>query len=94
VLLALSTSGGSRNVIEAARAAERIGVTTWALTGPGPNLLAAACQETVTINTGRTSTVQEMHLAVIHMICAVVDHCVQADAAREAEQRDLRVVHT
>jgi D-sedoheptulose 7-phosphate isomerase len=76
VLIALSTSGGSRNVIAAAEAAERIGMRTWALTGPGPNPLAGVCDDAVTVDAHRTATVQEVHLAAIHMLCAAVDRAL------------------
>ncbi len=49
VLVCLSTSGSSQNVVAAAKAAHELGVTTWALTGPAPNPLAALCDEAVTV---------------------------------------------
>jgi D-sedoheptulose 7-phosphate isomerase len=76
VLIGLSTSGGSRNVIAAAEAAEHIGMRTWALTGPGPNPLAGVCDDAVTVDARRTATVQEIHLAAIHMLCAAVDRAL------------------
>ena len=69
--------GASPNVIEAALAAEEIGMTAWALTGPGPNPLADACAEAITVDTPVTSTVQEVHLAAIHIMCAAVDAAVR-----------------
>lgn len=78
VLICLSTSGNSRNVIAAAKAAEEIGVATWALTGPGPNPLAGACADAITVDAPATATVQEVHLAAIHMLCAAVDTVVCA----------------
>ncbi|MFA1547591.1 SIS domain-containing protein [Actinomadura chokoriensis] len=73
VLICLSTSGRSPNVIAAARQARRLGLTAWAVTGPGPNPLTEACADAVTVRTGATSTVQEVHLAAIHLLCGVVD---------------------
>ncbi|MEW2353852.1 SIS domain-containing protein [Spirillospora sp. NPDC029432] len=73
VLVCLSTSGRSANVIAAARQARRLGVTAWAITGPGPNPLADACDDALTVDAGCTSTVQEIHLAAIHLLCGVVD---------------------
>ncbi|MCW2943400.1 MAG: phosphoheptose isomerase [Actinoallomurus sp.] len=77
VLICLSTSGTSRNVIAAAKAAEEIGVSAWALTGPAPNPLAGACAEVLSVDAPTTATVQEVHLAAIHMICAAVDAAVR-----------------
>jgi D-sedoheptulose 7-phosphate isomerase len=73
VLIGLSTSGGSRNVVAAAVAAAETGVRAWALTGPGPNPLTAVCDDAITVDAPLTSTVQEVHLAAIHMLCAAVD---------------------
>ena len=73
VLIALSTSGTSRNVVSAAKAAHEIGLTAWALTGPAPNTLAAVCDDAIAVEAPSMATVQEVHLAVIHALCAVVD---------------------
>jgi D-sedoheptulose 7-phosphate isomerase len=73
VLMLLSTSGRSQNLIEAAKAARETGLTSWALTGPGPNPLAEACDDAVTITAETSATVQEIHLASVHMLCASID---------------------
>ncbi|WP_203990295.1 SIS domain-containing protein, partial [Sphaerisporangium rufum] len=73
ILICLSTSGTSRNVIAAAQAARGRGITAWALTGPAPNPLADACDETFAVPADDTATVQEVHLAVIHLLCGVVE---------------------
>lgn len=80
VLVLLSTSGESRNLVEAARAAERAGVTAWALTGAGPNPLSTVCDEAICFD-GASPHVQECQLAAIHAICQVFDaHCRRASA--------------
>ncbi|WP_119730649.1 D-sedoheptulose-7-phosphate isomerase [Thermomonospora amylolytica] len=76
VLICMSTSGTSRNVIAAARAAQAIGMRTWAMTGPAPNPLAGICEEALAVDAPVTATVQEIHLAVVHMLCAVVDRVI------------------
>lgn len=73
VLIALSTSGESPNVIAAVVAAAKAGLRTWALTGPGPNALTTVCDDAVTVHAPLTATVQEVHLAAIHMLCGAVD---------------------
>ena len=77
LLVCLSTSGRSPNVIAAAQAAAAIGMTAWALTGPGPSPLTEACADAITVDTPVTSTVQEVHLAAIHIMCAAVDAAVR-----------------
>ena len=73
VLVLLSTSGRSPNVLRAAEAAAQIDVRTWALTGPGPNPLSRAAEESVCIDAPSTATVQELHLVALHLLCAAVD---------------------
>lgn len=73
VLLALSTSGGSTNVIAAAKTASGMGMRTWALTGPAPNPLAAVCGQALAVEASSTAAVQEVHLAVVHLLCEVFD---------------------
>ncbi|MDP9393880.1 MAG: SIS domain-containing protein [Actinomycetota bacterium] len=73
VLVLLSTSGRSPNVLRAAAAARADGLTVWALTGPGPNPLADAAHESVCVHAATTSAVQECHLLAVHVLCAAVD---------------------
>jgi D-sedoheptulose 7-phosphate isomerase len=72
IVVLISTSGHSRNLLTAAAAASERGARTWALTGPGPNPLAAACADAVCLP-GDTSTVQEAHLAALHMLCRATE---------------------
>jgi D-sedoheptulose 7-phosphate isomerase len=72
VLLLLSTSGQSPNLLRAVEAAARLRVTTWALTGPGPNPLADACDEAVMID-ALNANAQEGHLIALHSICRAFD---------------------
>lgn len=73
VLVLLSTSGASPNVLEAAAAGRARGVTTWALTGHLPNPLAVCCDDVIGVRARATATVQEVHQVVIHLLCAEVD---------------------
>ena len=73
VLVALSTSGQSPNVLGAARAARAAGLTTWALTGRGPNPLLADVDDAVVVDAPYTATVQEVHQVAVHLLCAAVD---------------------
>ncbi|VEG44507.1 phosphoheptose isomerase [Mycolicibacterium flavescens] len=73
VLVSLSTSGTSPNVLAAVKAAHETGLTTWALTGPEPNPLAAMCDDAVCVEASTTATVQEVHLLLVHALCIAVD---------------------
>jgi type III pantothenate kinase len=86
VLVLLSTSGSSPNVLRAAEAAREAGVRTIALTGPHPNALASLADEAITIDSESPATVQELHLVALHMLCEAFD------AAEQARARSLRAV--
>jgi D-sedoheptulose 7-phosphate isomerase len=73
VLVALSTSGTSRNVLAAVKAAHDVGMTTWALCGRPPNPLAGTCHDAICVDAASTATVQEVHLLLVHSLCMAVD---------------------
>lgn len=85
VLVLLSTSGSSPNVVRAAERGRRVGLTVWGMTGPGPNPLSYRCHETLTVAAPTTAAVQAVHLVAIHALCATVDvHLAEVDSgARE-----------
>jgi len=76
VLLLLSTSGRSANLLRAADAARETRMVTWALTGRTPNPLAALCDEAVSVDCDAGATAQELHLVAVHLLCAAVDRYV------------------
>ncbi len=73
VLLGLSTSGGSKNVVRAFERARELGVGTIALVGPTGGALAHLADATLSAPGETTAVVQESHLAVLHIICAIVE---------------------
>jgi phosphoheptose isomerase len=85
VLMLLSTSGRSRNVVVAAERAIECGITVWALTGPGGNPLAEIADEAVCVEASSTSAVQEVHLMAVHAICAAVDQQVDQQLRLQAQ---------
>ncbi len=77
VLLAISTSGNSRNVIEAARAAQAKQLVVIALTGRDGGAMAKMLRPGdfhLNVAHPRTMRVQEVHLLVVHCLCEVVDN--------------------
>jgi D-sedoheptulose 7-phosphate isomerase len=76
VMVALSASGNSANVVAAADMACAVGLDTLALTGPLPNRLAAVCHGAIGLDGVSSAQVQEGHLVVIHLLCEVVDACL------------------
>jgi D-sedoheptulose 7-phosphate isomerase len=77
VLMALSTSGRSPNVLAAADAAAACGMTTWALSGPPGNPLAARCEDALCVDSPHTATIQEVHLIAVHLLCAALDEALE-----------------
>ncbi|WP_203915587.1 D-sedoheptulose-7-phosphate isomerase [Rugosimonospora africana] len=75
VLFGLSTSGASRNVIEALAAARAGGLTTVAFTGEKPGEMADA-DFVVAMPAGGTAQVQELHLAAGHIVCGLVERAL------------------
>ncbi len=78
VLIALSTSGRSPNIIAAVHAARAIGMATWGLTGGTASALEQACDESVTVKASSTATIQEVHQIAIHIVCEALDQEVAA----------------
>jgi D-sedoheptulose 7-phosphate isomerase len=81
VLLLLSTSGRSANLITAARAGRDVGMRCWAMTGPAPNPLAGACGEVIAVPSPDAQVVQELHLVSVHILCEYVDQYLPEAAA-------------
>jgi D-sedoheptulose 7-phosphate isomerase len=76
VLLAISTSGNSRNVIEAMQTAKEIGIRVIALTGSGGGKmgpLLSADDVHICVPHKRTARVQEVHLLALHCLCDGID---------------------
>lgn len=73
-LLAISTSGSSPNVLEAARAARELGVSVVGLTGRADSALAALCDVCVATPAGRyADRAQELLIKVIHILIELVE---------------------
>lgn len=81
VLILLSTSGSSANLLSAARVARKTGLTVWGLTGKGPNPLAAGSDEALSVPAASTATVQELHLVAVHMLCTAFDSALEGGAS-------------
>lgn len=73
VLLALSTSGESENVLGAVRAARELDMLTWGLCGTGPSSLSELCDEAIFAPACSTATTQEIHMVALHTMCAAID---------------------
>ncbi len=77
VLVLLSTSGTSSNVLHAAKRGLDAGLQVWAMTGPGPNPLAGLADEALVVDAPSTAAVQEVQLVAIHAVCAALDAALE-----------------
>lgn len=73
LLIAISTSGKSTNVLRAAQKARELGCLVVGLTGESGEPLASLCDVLVSIPSTRTSRVQEAHITIGHLWCEMVD---------------------
>jgi D-sedoheptulose 7-phosphate isomerase len=84
ILVLLSTSGRSPNLLLAVEAAREAGITTWALTGAGPNPLTECVDDFVAVD-AQSANAQEGHLIALHAICRAFD--AEVRRCRQEEQR-------
>jgi len=73
VLIAISTSGKSKNVLRAVEQAKDLGCRTIALTGASAEPLSSMCDVIVAVPATRTSRIQEAHITIGHLWCEMVD---------------------
>lgn len=74
VLFAISTSGTSRNIIQAVLTAKAMGLHTVGLTGSSGGTLRDLCDITIMPASTHTPDIQELHLPIYHYICKAVEH--------------------
>jgi len=92
VLVLMSTSGRSENLVAAARRGRRLGLQVWSMTGPLPNPLAEHSTEHCAVDAPYTATVQELHLVALHMLCAALDRTLGVGVSRTRRSvEDLEV---
>jgi D-sedoheptulose 7-phosphate isomerase len=73
VLLCISTSGNSINVIKALESAKNIGMTTIGMTGEGGGGMAPLCDVLIDVPSRLTPRIQEMHLVIYHFLCEQIE---------------------
>lgn len=77
ILLGISTSGNSKNVVKAIESAKKIGINIIALTGNGGGKIASLLDANdihLCVPSNRTARIQETHLVLLHGLCDGVDH--------------------
>lgn len=82
VLIAITTSGRSPNVVAAVAAARARGLSVIGLTGAAGMEFAAGCDVGVAVPATATARIQECHIAVGHVLCELIDHALTAPPIR------------
>ena len=83
VLVGISTSGNSKNVIRAFETAKAKGVTTIAMTGKGGGNMASLSDILIAIPSNDTPRIQESHIMAGHIICQIVEEKLFGQKLRE-----------
>ncbi len=73
VLIGISTSGNSKNILRALTAAKSMGLYTVGLTGESGTAMVNCCDAIVRVPSKHTARIQEMHIGVGHMICQIIE---------------------
>ena len=82
IVLLLSASGRSPNVLRAAERARTLGLTVWAMTGPAPNPLAPLADDAICVAGADTGDRPGGPLVAIHALCGALDAGISAVTAR------------
>ena len=73
LLIAISTSGNSGNVIKALELAQKIGIKTIGLSGRTGGAMNELCELNLVVPSNDTPRIQEMHIMIGHIICQAID---------------------
>ncbi|WP_462324530.1 D-sedoheptulose 7-phosphate isomerase [Desulfoplanes sp.] len=74
VLVAISTSGNSPNILKAVRSAKEMGITVVGMTGESGGEMGPLCDHLLDVPVKSTPLIQEMHIAAGHLLCRLVDY--------------------
>jgi D-sedoheptulose 7-phosphate isomerase len=83
VLLALSTSGRSANILAALRTARELGLATIGFTGSKGEAIGALCDHLLVVPSDDTPIVQQIHLTIAHGICDEIEQTVMREPAKK-----------
>lgn len=76
IFIGISTSGNSANIIEALKECKGKGIITVGLTGEKGGKMAEMCDYCIKVPSNETPRVQEVHILIGHIICAVVEEAI------------------
>jgi D-sedoheptulose 7-phosphate isomerase len=76
LVVAISTSGNAESVTRGVEAAKARGAVTWGLTGGSGGRLREIADHSILVPSSERARIQEMHITIIHAVCAVIDDWV------------------
>ncbi len=82
VVIGLSTSGSSPNVLAGLKKAKELGLATVGLTGGTGGAMRERCEICIVVPSKETARIQEAHLTIGHILCALVEHAVLSHGPR------------
>lgn len=88
LVVAISTSGNSPNVLRAVEAARRLGCVTVGFTGGSGGRLAKAVDEAFVVPSAETPRIQETHITLGHALCALVEDLLVEGGTKLAARQD------
>ena len=74
VLVGISTSGNSKNIVKAVEAANKKGMITIGFTGGNGGRMKEICQYTINVPSSDTPRIQEAHILIGHIVCEIVEN--------------------
>lgn len=79
-VVGFSTSGNSTNILNAIEAGNKLGATTVGLTGKDGGRIKEIASHSIVVSSSLTSHIQEAHIAIVHMLCDIIEQRVFPDA--------------
>lgn len=80
ILIGISTSGNSENILRAVKAGNKIGGVTAALLGRDGGRIAKLADIPIIVHSQTTARIQESHIAIIHILCEMVEDALSEEA--------------
>ena len=74
LLIPISTSGNSENIINAIKASKKIGMRCFALSGNNGGKMSSLTKNIIKVNSKKTTRIQEMHILIGHIICSFIEN--------------------
>lgn len=79
ILIGISTSGKSPNVLEALKKAKELNMLCLGLSGKGGGMMNKLCDYNLVVPSDDTARIQEMHILIIHTLCQIIDGSYKTD---------------